>query len=60
MWVTSNIVELHSPSPDGPLKRRSRRKWDWGAVARECVLPASAVYIVMAWMAVLRREWGSC
>lgn len=60
MWVTSNIVEPPSHpntnTSDVTLKRRYRRKWDWNAVLRECVLPAGLVYFVMAWALVLRHE----
>ncbi|KAF7798777.1 hypothetical protein EIP86_010002 [Pleurotus ostreatoroseus] len=50
----------HTAAGEACLKRRSRRRWDWPAVVRACVLPACAVYVVMAWAAVLRREWGAC
>ncbi|EPS94672.1 hypothetical protein FOMPIDRAFT_1133944 [Fomitopsis schrenkii] len=37
--------------------RLRRRHWDWNDVIRKCVLPAGAIYFVMAWADMLRREW---
>lgn len=36
------------------------RKWDWGIVARVCVLPAGCLYFVMAWIGAWRREVRGC
>jgi hypothetical protein len=36
------------------------RRRDWREVGSKCVLPAGALYFVMAWAEVLRREWSGC
>ncbi|KAG6372878.1 hypothetical protein JVT61DRAFT_7313 [Boletus reticuloceps] len=36
------------------------RKWDWGIVARVCMLPAGCLYFVMVWIGAWRREVGGC
>ncbi|KAF8440875.1 hypothetical protein L210DRAFT_2119891 [Boletus edulis BED1] len=36
------------------------RKWDWGIVARVCILPAGCLYFVMVWIGAWRREVGGC
>ncbi|KAJ7186956.1 N-glycosylation protein-domain-containing protein [Mycena filopes] len=36
------------------------RRWDWRAVAVQCMLPAGVLYFVMAWAEQLRREWAGC
>lgn len=37
--------------------RGKRRKWRWGKVLKHCVAPPCAVYVVMAWALVLKREF---
>ncbi|KZT66940.1 hypothetical protein DAEQUDRAFT_674124 [Daedalea quercina L-15889] len=39
------------------LIKLRRRRWDWNEVIRKCVLPAGAIYFVMAWADMLKREW---
>jgi N-glycosylation protein len=36
------------------------RRWDWGEVVIQCVLPAGLVYFFMAWAEAGRREWSGC
>ncbi|KAJ7218554.1 N-glycosylation protein-domain-containing protein [Mycena pura] len=36
------------------------RRWDWGDVGFQCMLPAGLLYFVMAWAEQLRREWSTC
>ena len=71
LWVTSNIVpapasaSAATPHPYGPheeevMRRGRRRVWDWERVLRTCALPAGAVYFVMAWALVLRRDVLGC
>lgn len=38
------------------MRMGKRRKWDWGAVGRECVIPAGVIYFVMAWVGLVRWE----
>ncbi|KAG8850836.1 hypothetical protein FRB96_009573 [Tulasnella sp. 330] len=38
------------------MRIRRKRRWDWTKVYRKCVLPASVVYVVMAWSMLLDRE----
>ncbi|THV02077.1 hypothetical protein K435DRAFT_598456, partial [Dendrothele bispora CBS 962.96] len=33
------------------------RRWNWDEMMWKCVLPAGAVYTVMAWAGEVRREW---
>ncbi|KZT01933.1 uncharacterized protein LAESUDRAFT_763211, partial [Laetiporus sulphureus 93-53] len=64
---SAGVVGQPSPLRQSVLARASgmreewmrlrRRRWDWGAVGRKCVLPAGIVYFVMAWAEMLRREW---
>ncbi|KAN0087741.1 hypothetical protein V8E55_006362 [Tylopilus felleus] len=69
---TSSGTRTHPTSavPDRPRPRRSiggeetrkltGRKWDWGIVARKCMLPAGCLYVVMAWIGAWRREARGC
>ncbi|KAG8214737.1 hypothetical protein J3R82DRAFT_9826 [Butyriboletus roseoflavus] len=41
-------------------RKLTGRKWDWGVVARVCMLPAGCLYFVMAWIGAWRREVGGC
>ncbi|KAI9462199.1 hypothetical protein HD554DRAFT_1453456 [Boletus coccyginus] len=41
-------------------RKLTGRKWDWGIVARVCMLPAGCLYFVMAWIGAWRREAGGC
>ncbi|KAL4080950.1 hypothetical protein J3A83DRAFT_4203577 [Scleroderma citrinum] len=42
------------------VRKSSGRRWNWGIVARVCMLPAGVLYLLMAWIGVWRREVGSC
>ncbi|OCH91574.1 hypothetical protein OBBRIDRAFT_886890 [Obba rivulosa] len=52
------LAVLAGPEPDLRMGRRSRRAWDWAAVARECALPAGVLYVLWAWAGAWRREVG--
>jgi hypothetical protein len=74
IWVTSNLLPSDAGTrvsavpdrlrPHAKLKGEETRKsvgrrWDWGVVARACMLPAGCLYFVMAWVGAWRREtWG--
>jgi hypothetical protein len=74
IWVTSNLLPSDAGTrvsavpdrlrPHAKLKGEETRKsvgrrWDWGVVARVCMLPAGCLYFVMAWVGAWRREtWG--
>ncbi|OAX32189.1 hypothetical protein K503DRAFT_702421 [Rhizopogon vinicolor AM-OR11-026] len=74
IWVTSNLLPSDAGTrvsavpdrlrPHVKLKGEETRKlvgrrWDWGVVARVCMLPAGCLYFVMAWVGAWRREtWG--
>ncbi|KAG2050087.1 hypothetical protein BDR06DRAFT_892442 [Suillus hirtellus] len=75
IWVTSNLLPSDtgirvSAVPDRlrphvKLKGEETRKlvgrrWDWGVVAKVCMLPAGCLYFVMAWIGAWRREAWDC
>ncbi|KAL0951991.1 hypothetical protein HGRIS_008645 [Hohenbuehelia grisea] len=65
---TGSANHAHAPRKKSGYWKRSRwrggkwggRHWDWREVGVKCVLPAGAVYVVMAWAEALRRELRGC
>jgi hypothetical protein len=75
IWVTSNLLPSDTGTrasaipdhlrPHVKLKGEETRKlvgrrWDWGIVAKVCMLPAGCLYFVMAWIGAWRRETWDC
>ncbi|KAG0696502.1 hypothetical protein DFH29DRAFT_812922 [Suillus ampliporus] len=74
IWVTSNLLPSDAASRASAVPDRLRphvklkgeetrklvgRRWDWGIVARVCILPAACLYFFMAWVGAWKREtWG--
>lgn len=75
IWVTSNLLPSDTGTrvsavpdrlrPHVKLKGEETRKlvgrrWDWGVVAKVCMLPAGCLYFVMTWIGAWRREAWDC
>jgi hypothetical protein len=56
LWVTSNLVVI--PGGGAAPKVLRGRRWDWGEVVMQALLPMGVCYFVMAWADVARRELG--
>jgi hypothetical protein len=57
IWVTSNL--WWEDDGGGKRWRGGRwggRRWDWGEVSEKCAVPVGALYFMMAWAEVIRRE----